>query len=269
MVKALIDAQQVDVNRLIDELTTILKYKDLEAAQAEGKSLSSLSPPVAVPNAPLLCNGKSARDRNCMVAPLIISEAFVADAGHPSKMSNSRWMRMLDILYYMQLCIHDWPAGVLSPGPDFDLKSLSASQLCALVGPYLRKHLGNMYETELGQDKDEDNAEKATMTKWKGKSKKSNENRRTHGVVVQEPNVILSIKGWTPHTYSGQLSDFAGYSHEVYSIPLVINTDGIILRCLEEDFMLYWSFVLSPGSFMLVPVTTWIGRASQYRMADL
>ncbi|KAG1797813.1 uncharacterized protein HD556DRAFT_1306406 [Suillus plorans] len=152
-----------DVKRLIDELTTILKYKDLEAAQAEGKSLSFLPPPVAVPNAPLLCNSKSARDRNCMVAPIIISEAF-ADAGHPSKTSNSRWMRMLDILYSMQLCIHDWPAGVPPPDPDFDLKSLSASQLCALVGSYLRMHLGDMYEAELGQDEDEGNAEKAMMT---------------------------------------------------------------------------------------------------------
>ncbi|KAG1888478.1 uncharacterized protein F5891DRAFT_987770 [Suillus fuscotomentosus] len=219
---------------LIDELTTILKYKDLEAAQAEGKSLSFLPLPVAVPNAPLLRNGKSARDRNRMVAPLIISEAF-ADAGHPSKTSNNRWMRMLDILYSTQLCIHDWPAGVPPPGPDFDLKSLSASQLHTLVGPYLRKHLGDMYEAELGQDEDEDNAEKATMTKRKGKLKKSNENRRTRGAVVQEPDVILSIKGWTPRAYSGQLSDFAGYSHEVYSIPLVIDTDGVILRRLEES----------------------------------
>ncbi|KAG1725966.1 hypothetical protein EDB19DRAFT_1945391 [Suillus lakei] len=199
MVKALIDARQVDVKRLIDELTTILKYKDLEAAQAEGKSLSFLPPPVAVPNAPLLRNGKSARDRNRMVAPIIINFA-VADAGHPSKTSNSRWMRMLDILYSMQLCIHDWPAGVPPPGPDFDLKSLSASQLRALVGPYLRMHLGDMYEAELGRDEDEDDAEKPTITKWKG-----------------------------------QLSDFAGYSREVYSIPLVIDTDGVILRHLEES----------------------------------
>ncbi|KAG1805171.1 uncharacterized protein BJ212DRAFT_1486478 [Suillus subaureus] len=137
------------------------RYKDLEAAQAEGKSLSFLPPPVAVPNAPLLHNGKSTRDRNCIVVPLIISEAF-ADAGHPSKTSNSRWMRMLDTLCSMQLCIHDWPAGVPPPGPDFDLKLLS---------------------------------------------------------------------GWTPC----QLSDFTGYSHKVYSIPLVINTDGIILCHLEES----------------------------------
>lgn len=112
---------------------------------------------------------------------------------------------MLDILYSMQLCIHDWPAGVPPPGPDFDLKSLSASQLRALVGPYLRMHLGDMYEAELGRDEDEDDAEKATTTKRKGKSKKSNENRRTHGAVVQEPDVILSIKGWTPRAYSGSL----------------------------------------------------------------
>ncbi|KAG1778077.1 hypothetical protein EV702DRAFT_1196496 [Suillus placidus] len=222
--------EESDVKCLIDELTTILKYKDLEAAQAEGKSISFLPPPVAVPNAPLLCNSKSTRDRNRMVAPIIISEAF-ADAGHPSKTSNSRWMRMVDILYSMQLCIHDWPAGVPPPGPDFDLKSLSASQLHALVGPYLRMHLGDMYEAELGRDEDKDDAEKATMTKRKGKSKKSSENHRTRSAVVQEPDVILSIKEWSPL----QLSDFAGYSREVYSIPLVIDTDGVILHHLKES----------------------------------
>jgi hypothetical protein len=85
-------------------------------------------------------------------------------------------MMMLDILDSMRLCIHDWPAGVPPPGPDFDLKLLSASQLCALVGPYLRMHLGEMYEAELGRDEDEDDTEKATTTKWKGKFKKSNKN---------------------------------------------------------------------------------------------
>ena len=59
---------------------------------------------------------------------------------------------MLDILYAEKLCIHDWPAGVPPPGPDFDLKALSASQLRALVAPYLRIHLGAMYEAELGLD---------------------------------------------------------------------------------------------------------------------
>jgi len=112
-------------------------------------------------------------------------------------------MMMLDILYSTRLCIHDWPAGVPPPGPDFDLKSLSASQLHALVGPYLRKHLGEMYEAELGQDKDEDNTEKAMMTKQKGKSKKSNENRRTRGAVVEEPDIILSIQDWSPRAFSG------------------------------------------------------------------
>ncbi|KAG1744523.1 uncharacterized protein EDB91DRAFT_1246650 [Suillus paluster] len=204
MVKALIDARQVDVKRLIDEFTTILKYNDLEAAQAEGKGFSFLPPPVAVPNATLLQNGQSDRDRNRMVAPPIISEAFVA-AGHPFKTSNSRWTKMLDILYYMQLCIHNWPAGVPPPGHDFDLKSLSANE-------------------------DEDDAEKAVSTKRKGKSK-SNENRRTWGTVVEEPDVVLSIEDWSPL----QRADLAGYCGEVNLIPLVIAMDGIILCRLQDS----------------------------------
>lgn len=52
------------------------RYKDLETAQAEGKSFSFLPPSATVPNASLLRNGKSNRDRNRMVAPIIISKAF-------------------------------------------------------------------------------------------------------------------------------------------------------------------------------------------------
>jgi hypothetical protein len=52
------------------------RYKDLEAAQAEGISFSFLPRSTAVPNGTLLCNSKSARDRNRKVAPMIISEKF-------------------------------------------------------------------------------------------------------------------------------------------------------------------------------------------------
>ncbi|KAG2146364.1 hypothetical protein DEU56DRAFT_753830 [Suillus clintonianus] len=205
IVKALIDAQRVDAKHMIDEITTILKYKDLEAAQAAGKNIKFLPPPAPASNASLLRNGKSDRDRNRMVAPVVISEAF-ADAGHALKTSNSRWMTMLDVLYSTRLCIHDWPAGVPPPGPDFDLKSLSASQLRALVGPYLRIHLGDTYEAELGRDEDEDDsdAEKAKMAKRKGKI----------GVLMQ---------------------DLTSYTGEVYTIPLVIDTDGVILRRLKDS----------------------------------
>lgn len=43
----------------------------------------------------------------------------------------------------------------------------------------MRIHLGEMYETELGRDEDEDdsNAEKGKMGKWKGESKKFNEHQ--------------------------------------------------------------------------------------------
>ncbi|KAG1822593.1 uncharacterized protein BJ212DRAFT_1296608 [Suillus subaureus] len=135
------DAGHQASGRILDELTTILKYKDLEAAQAEGISFSFLPRSTAVPNGMLLCNGKSARDRNRKVTPMIISEKF-AEAGHPLKTSNNRWLDMLNTLYVEQLFILNWPTTVLPPGPDFDLKALSASQLCALVVPYLRMHLG-------------------------------------------------------------------------------------------------------------------------------
>jgi hypothetical protein len=110
---------------------------------------------------------------------------------------------MLDILYSWWLCIHDWLAGVPPPGPDFNLKSLSASQLYALVGSYLKKHLGDMYEAELGQAEDDDtDAETAKTMKRKGKSK----NRRTKGPVVEVPDVVLSIKLWTSRAFPSALN---------------------------------------------------------------
>ncbi|KAG1730470.1 hypothetical protein EDB19DRAFT_1832032 [Suillus lakei] len=88
MVKALINSHQLDIKHWLDELTTILKYKDLEATHAEGKTFSLLLPSSTTPNGTLLCNGKPARDRNRKVAPMMISEKF-AEAGHPLKTSNS------------------------------------------------------------------------------------------------------------------------------------------------------------------------------------
>lgn len=102
-----------------------------------------------------------------------------------------------------------------------------------------------MYKAELDKDQDEDDIEKATMTKQKGKLKMFNKNCRTHSMAVQEPNIILSNKGWTPHAYSGslysnilcitdQLLDFAGYSCKMYLIPLVIDTNRFNLYCLKK-----------------------------------
>ncbi|KAG1744086.1 uncharacterized protein EDB91DRAFT_1246967 [Suillus paluster] len=100
--KDIINAQQLDISHILDELTTILKYKDLEAAQAEGITFSFLPHSTAVPNGTLLCNGKSTRDRNRKVTPMIISEKF-AEADHPLKTSNNRWLDMLNTLYVEQL----------------------------------------------------------------------------------------------------------------------------------------------------------------------
>ncbi|KAG1807139.1 uncharacterized protein BJ212DRAFT_1303598 [Suillus subaureus] len=51
MVKALINSHQLNIKHWLDELTTILKYKDLEAAHAEGKTFSLLPASSTAPNA--------------------------------------------------------------------------------------------------------------------------------------------------------------------------------------------------------------------------
>ncbi|KAG1887887.1 hypothetical protein F4604DRAFT_1916778 [Suillus subluteus] len=65
MVKALVNSHQLDI-----------KYKDLEAVHAEGKTFSLLPASSTAPNGSLLCNGKPARDRNRKVMSMMISEKF-------------------------------------------------------------------------------------------------------------------------------------------------------------------------------------------------
>ncbi|KAG1777887.1 hypothetical protein EV702DRAFT_1196684 [Suillus placidus] len=228
MVKALINSHQLDIKHWLDELTTILKYKDLEAAHAKGKTFSLLPPSSTTPNGTLLCNGKPARDRNRKVVPMMITEA-----SHPLKTSNSRWLTMLDILYTEKLCIYDWPAGVPPPGPDFDLKALSASQLHVLVAPYLRIHLGALYEAMLGLDDDDDDseAEAAKAKKCKGKSKKSGNKGRKKGPIVEEPSVVLHISRWP----ESDILAFEMQASNVCLIPLVIDTDGRVVRTLQDS----------------------------------
>ncbi|KAG1730174.1 hypothetical protein EDB19DRAFT_1912998 [Suillus lakei] len=220
--KPFINSHQLDIKRWLDELTTILKYKDLEAAHAEGKTFSLLPTSSTAPNGIGI-------ERS---VPMMISEKF-AEAGHPLKTSNSRWLTMLDILYTEKLCIHDWPAGVPPPGPDFDLKALSASQLRALVAPYLRLHLEAMYEAELGLDDDDDDseAEAAKAKKHKGKSKKSGDRGRKQGAMVEEPSVVLHISRWPE-------SDILTVETQATSmclIPLVIDTNSKVVRSLQDS----------------------------------
>ncbi|KAG1772921.1 hypothetical protein EV702DRAFT_1201191 [Suillus placidus] len=209
MVKALINSHQLDIKCWLDELTTILKYKDLEAAHTEGKTFSLLPPSSTTPNSTLLCNGKPARDRNRKVAPMMISEKF-AEAGHPLKSSNS----------------------VPLPGPDFDLKALSASQLCALVAPYLRIHLGALYEAELGLDNDngDSEADAVKAKKRKGKSKKSGNKGRKKGPIVEEPSVVLHISRWP----ESDILAFEMQASNACLILLVIDTDGRVIRTLQD-----------------------------------
>ncbi|KAG1838528.1 hypothetical protein DFJ58DRAFT_733783 [Suillus subalutaceus] len=227
---------QLDIKRWLDELTTILKYKDLEAAHAEGKTFSLLPASSTAPNGSLLCNGKPARDRNRKVPPMMISQKF-AEASHLLNTSNSRWLTMLDILYTEKLCIYDWPAGVPPPSPDFDLKALSASQLCALVAPYLRLHLGAMYEAELGLD-DNNNDTEAEAARWRQQrrrsakaSPRSQVTKEGEGVMVEEPSVVLHISRWPE-------SDILTVETQATSmclIPLVIDTNSKVVRSLQDS----------------------------------
>ncbi|KAG2074337.1 hypothetical protein BDR04DRAFT_1115835 [Suillus decipiens] len=158
---------------------------------------------------------------------------------------------MLDILYTEKLCIHDWPTGVPLPSPDFDLKALSASQLCALVTPYLRLHLGAMYKAELGLDNDNNDdseVEAGKAKKHKGMSKKSGDKGRKKGAVVEEPSVMLHISRW-PETRLFTPSKTQRSSSRIFCKTTPKMT---LLDTAPNSFVLnYGSFALQPGSFAL------------------
>jgi hypothetical protein len=74
------------------------------------------------------------------------------------------WKNLLTILLKHKLALHNWPRNITAPGPDFDIKRISPTDLAKLVRPYLKQQLGFSYDADdeagrKGKDEDEDEDE--------------------------------------------------------------------------------------------------------------
>ncbi|KAG1900859.1 uncharacterized protein F5891DRAFT_1188356 [Suillus fuscotomentosus] len=99
-----------------------------------------------------------------------------------------------------------------------------------------------MYEVDLGQDDEDDNseAETAKTEKHRGRSKKLNDNRRTKGTIVEEPDIVLSIREWSEY----DVEHLESQSPSMYSIPLVIDMNGEVLHELWDSVKFFKDFFL-------------------------
>ncbi|KAL6297841.1 hypothetical protein BKA93DRAFT_754609 [Sparassis latifolia] len=110
-VKKLVEDNQVDVRKLIDDLTTAFKAIQLSEG---GMSLLSIF-------------GFGGIDESL--------QKFDSSAS-----KRVPWKDWLKTASTYKLCIVDWPSTVWPPGPDFEYKSLNVSELKLLTSGYIEKH---------------------------------------------------------------------------------------------------------------------------------
>ncbi|KIM50858.1 hypothetical protein SCLCIDRAFT_33935 [Scleroderma citrinum Foug A] len=199
--------RQTDVAKLLDYLTMVVKYKVLNpAAPVQLPDFTVLSQPL-YNRALALRPQESRQDRSWCVLPMVTMYKFYkSDIMHTQK--NIPWKSVLNLLYEHQYVIIDWPAGVDAVGPSFNVKSLTADELCALTVPFLKEQMGADYFAEgLGDD-----------------------NKGT-GQVVPTPKSLFYLQHWT--TEQAQL--FCRADPEMFNIPLIINMDNCSLCILSDS----------------------------------
>jgi hypothetical protein len=74
----------------------------------------------------------------------------------PQKVPASSW---LSAAYKHTMFIIRWPLDTKFPGPDFSFKELKNRELRMIVGPYLKRKLGAMYDDERPEGKEEEQVE--------------------------------------------------------------------------------------------------------------
>ncbi|KIM56405.1 hypothetical protein SCLCIDRAFT_29636 [Scleroderma citrinum Foug A] len=124
--------RQMDISQLLDYLATIIKYKAANPAASMPLPQFYVLPQLLYNPALALKPQESRRDHNRHVLPLILMHKF-----HMSKyevkiicaQKNIFWKSVLNLLYVYRHTIIDWPAGVPTMGPSFNVKSLTADEL--------------------------------------------------------------------------------------------------------------------------------------------
>ncbi|KAI6105237.1 hypothetical protein EDD16DRAFT_1524342 [Pisolithus croceorrhizus] len=154
---------------------------------------------------------ESTHDRNQHVLPLVVlHKLYQVEITHRQR--NVPWKTLLDLLFTHKYMIVDWPVGVPAISQHFNVKHLTADELCALTVPFLKEQMGNDYHMETRLDGD-----------------------NKHGdYIVPEPASSFSLKPWT----ADQLALVCMMNLKAFEIPLVMDTFGQPL-CLLSDLQVF------------------------------
>ncbi|KAI6015957.1 hypothetical protein EDC04DRAFT_2608636 [Pisolithus marmoratus] len=209
--------RQTDVVRLMDFLTTIIKYKALDLA-AEVPLLNFASMSHVSYDHNLTLQLQESR-QNCNYEVGII---------HGQK--NVPWRTLLDLLYLHQYTLVDWPAGVCAIGADFNVKCLNANELHSLTVPFLKEEMGANYllEAPLDNDEDEDDVADEGLVPVPGSSFYLAD--WTSGIFTSMEHNVLELTNQPE-----QLEVFRNADPKMVDIPLFINTFHQPLHLLSDS----------------------------------
>lgn len=197
--------RQTDVAKLLEFLSTIIKYKILDSAASVLLPNFALLLQKSYDRALALQSQEVRRDRNRHILPLMISQKFhEAEIKYGQK--NVPWKVLLDLLFVHKHTVVDWPAGVPAVGPDFNVKRLNADELHALTVPFLKEQMEQDYNLEAPAEEEED-----------------------HFVPV--PASSFYLKHWT----ADQLQLLREADPKAFDIPLVVNTLHHSLRLVSDS----------------------------------
>ncbi|KAI6096006.1 hypothetical protein F5141DRAFT_1221214 [Pisolithus sp. B1] len=129
---------------------------------------------------------------------------------------NVPWKTLLDLPFTHRHTIINWPAGVPAVSRHFNIKCLTANELCALTVPFLKEQMGKDYEMEAMVDDEDDHSD----------------------FIVPVPISSFHLKPWT----ANQLALVHMMNPKAFDMPLVINTFGQPL-CLLLDSQAFLNVV--------------------------
>ncbi|KAI6156268.1 hypothetical protein EDD17DRAFT_1512594 [Pisolithus thermaeus] len=145
--------RQTDIARLLDYLTTIIKYKVLSSMATIPLPTFAMLSGRSYDHVLALKPQESTCDRNQHVLPLVVLHKLY-QVEITCGQRNVPWKTLLDLLFTHKYTIVDWPAGVPAISQHFNVKHLTADELHALTVPFLKEQMGNDYHTETRIDDD-------------------------------------------------------------------------------------------------------------------
>ncbi|KAI6095216.1 hypothetical protein F5141DRAFT_1068556 [Pisolithus sp. B1] len=200
--------QLADIARLLDYLTTIIKYKVLNSAATIPLPTFAMLSGRSYDHVLALKPQESTCDRNRHVLPLVVLHKLY-QVEITCGQRNVPWKTLLDLLFTHKYVIVDWPAGVPAISQHFNVKCLTADELNALTVPFLKEQMGNDYHMETRIDDDDEHGD----------------------YIVPEPALSFSLKPWT----ADQLALVHMMNPKASEIPLVMDTFGQPLHLLSDS----------------------------------